>query len=317
VVYVEFLISFTCFFALFVCVVQLAIVATAKLVVQHAAVQAVRAAVVTIDDDPVFYDSGTRKHLESKGGDSAGDTSQRLAASALKTLGMELGHVPSGLGGGGTARLNRIRNAAYLPLSAISPTAEQVARWVPFATSIKPDLDAISVRHDIGDNPTMRIITGFGVYGRIGAAITFPKSPGSKELHPSSDVEFKDTDAVTVRVTYLLPCNVPLARDIVCRSIVGLTGIPEAVRSAVTALEDPGPESFKEAYQKWRAVPGALQNLTQDMKELMRAEWSYLQLAILTRLSERFVILSAEASLPNHGAPYKYYSELNEQGGVP
>ena len=77
VVYAEFLISFMCFFTLFVSAVQLSVVATARLVVQHAAVQAVRAAVVTIDDDPVFYEDGQRKHLETKGSGKGGSTASK------------------------------------------------------------------------------------------------------------------------------------------------------------------------------------------------------------------------------------------------
>ena len=148
-VYAEFLISFTCFFTLFMSAVQLSVVATAGLVVQHAAVTAVRAAVVTIDDNPAFYEDGQRKHLERKGSVKNSDTTEKMLELVTKAS----GHKPAGLGGRGTERLNRIRNAAYLPLSAISPTAEQVARWVPFATTVSPTLAERTLQADIGDLP--------------------------------------------------------------------------------------------------------------------------------------------------------------------
>lgn len=226
--------------------------------------------------------------------------------------------MPSGLGARGTERLNRIRNAAYLPLSVISPTAGQVARWVPFATTVSPELAERSIYDEIGDLPIMRVVTGFGVYGRIGAAITFPEAPPSKNLRNASDAVFGDREAVTVRVTYLLPCNVPLGRDLVCDNVVGLSGIPDAIRASADAITKPSLKSFEQVYNQWKKAPSQVKKLKQGMRELMRAEWASLQLGIITRMSERFIILTGEASLPNHGAPYKYYSELkSSQGGKP
>lgn len=54
-VYVEFLVAFLPLFIAFECLVQLAGLYTAKLVVRHAASTAVRAAVVVLDDDPQYY----------------------------------------------------------------------------------------------------------------------------------------------------------------------------------------------------------------------------------------------------------------------
>jgi len=55
-VYVEFLIAFMPLFVFFMSLVQLAYVSAAAIVVQHAAVMAVRAAIVVLPDDPVHYD---------------------------------------------------------------------------------------------------------------------------------------------------------------------------------------------------------------------------------------------------------------------
>lgn len=54
-VYVEFLIAFLPLLIFFECLVQYAGIVSAKLVVQHAAVSATRAAVVVLHDDPKHY----------------------------------------------------------------------------------------------------------------------------------------------------------------------------------------------------------------------------------------------------------------------
>lgn len=54
-VYVEFLIVFMPIFVMFMSLVQFAFVQTANLVTKHAAVQAARAAIVVLPDDPNFY----------------------------------------------------------------------------------------------------------------------------------------------------------------------------------------------------------------------------------------------------------------------
>jgi hypothetical protein len=55
-VYVEFLIVFLPMFVLFMSLVQFAFVEVANLVTKHAAVTAVRAAIVVLPDDPAYYE---------------------------------------------------------------------------------------------------------------------------------------------------------------------------------------------------------------------------------------------------------------------
>ena len=55
-VYVEFLLAFMPLFVFFMALVQLAFVSMANIVVKHAAVTAVRAAIVVLPDDPSAYD---------------------------------------------------------------------------------------------------------------------------------------------------------------------------------------------------------------------------------------------------------------------
>ena len=54
-IYVEFLIVFMPLFVMFMSLVQFAFLQTANLVTKHAAVQAARAAIVVLPDDPAFY----------------------------------------------------------------------------------------------------------------------------------------------------------------------------------------------------------------------------------------------------------------------
>lgn len=54
-VYVEFLIVFLPLFVMFMSLVQFAFVQVANLVTKHAAVQAARAAIVVLPDDPAYY----------------------------------------------------------------------------------------------------------------------------------------------------------------------------------------------------------------------------------------------------------------------
>ena len=63
-VYVEFLIAFLPLFSFFLCLVQLAMLQTANLVVKHAAVVATRAAVVILPDDPSRYSGATMNRAE-------------------------------------------------------------------------------------------------------------------------------------------------------------------------------------------------------------------------------------------------------------
>ncbi len=63
-VYVEFLVAFLPLFSFFLCLVQLAMLQTANLVVKHAAVVATRAAVVVLPDDPARYSGAAVNQVE-------------------------------------------------------------------------------------------------------------------------------------------------------------------------------------------------------------------------------------------------------------
>ena len=82
VVYLEFLLAFVPFFILFLCTAQLALVAQAALVVRHAALSAARQAVVSIDDDPAFYEGAPRKVLSEAGSNRTASAGPRVFSAA-------------------------------------------------------------------------------------------------------------------------------------------------------------------------------------------------------------------------------------------
>lgn len=76
-VYVEFLIAFMPVYVFFLCVVQLGLLFTVRLITEHAAVNAARAAAVVIGDDPKRYDNEAVNTLKPNG---KRDTAVRNAA---------------------------------------------------------------------------------------------------------------------------------------------------------------------------------------------------------------------------------------------
>jgi hypothetical protein len=66
-VYVEFLIAFLPVFTFFLCLVQLSLLFTVKVVTEHAAVNAARAAAVVIGDDPKTYNNEQKNVLVPNG----------------------------------------------------------------------------------------------------------------------------------------------------------------------------------------------------------------------------------------------------------
>jgi hypothetical protein len=209
----------------------------------------------------------------------------------------------------GCDRLERIRGAAYLPLSTLSPSYAQLASWFGDLLGAEDSKSGASVASAL-DAPWQRIVAGLA-YNRMAAAVTFPEKPGANELHDLADIAFADSGVVTVRVTYLYSCNVPIARDLVCGTLFDMTGLPKALHKTLSALEKPTLESVQAAYHTWSDdFPDEFAKFKRDMGELAQAEAFVGILPLLMRPSERFAVLRAEASLPNQGAGYQYASEL-------
>lgn len=287
VVYAEFLVAFVPFFLLFLAGVQLASIAEARVVVQHAASLAARAAIVRIDDDPAFYRDGQRKTLSAKGEGRGSERAEQLLEQVAKlpaSLGVRAEHGQQS----GSERLNCVRSAAYLPLASVSPSHEQVRAWFEGAFG--------GARHDLertlGEAPLLRALTGLALYARVASAVTFPKAAGSSALR-SFDKPWADDETVRVRVTYLFACNVPLVRMIACRALPS--------RSVTTR------DGWRSLFTTRASEPDPFQ---QGVAELGHAEWADMQRMLYALSSERFLALRGEAALPNQGAAYRYPSEL-------
>ena len=200
-VYVEFLLVFLPVFLLFLAVLELGFIYAGRLVVQHAATRAARAAVVIVDDDPAYYGGAPR------GSVNVGGSTTTPSPVEIFLTGTGLGAGASDPAGG--PRFRDIRSAASIPLLAIAPSAAQLN-------------DEDSVRTSIGLGPA-RASTGGQRYNAAALAVTFPTAPGAGSFRTT----FERDELVTVRVTYLLHCSVPLVPTLMCKQPAGLDLAPE------------------------------------------------------------------------------------------
>ncbi len=201
VVLLEFLVAFVPIWILFLCVVQLAFIAHADLMVKHSADAAARSAAVVLPDDPNEYGgepelSVSRNRASSSSLDHAllrvgpalwdGATSQAIATAVSGDPSVNLGR----------SRLNTIRLAAHVPLIPLAPTS--------LGRDPRP-----SIEESIGD---ARKLVSAAYYQSIGLAVTFP----------GLNRDVADGPEVTVRVDYAYQCMVPFARNILCASFDAL-----------------------------------------------------------------------------------------------
>lgn len=267
VVYVEFLIAFTPIFVFFLALVQLSLIGVARIVVQHAAVRGARAAVVVLDDDPARYDGAKRLDVRAPGRDDGRWD---------ETLDEQLGGTGDGSAGGtrrhryGGTRMRAIARAVHVPLAAITPEPQAALGELG---------GSASVGRALGDAPLLRLLYGLHHHAGLTTAITFPAAPGEKQLR---DGKLPADEPVTVRVTHLFLCSVPIARRLVCGSL-GWNLRARALRSAD-------------------------RNLAGILAELAHAPGAALHPA-LTLSGASFAVLQAEATLPAQVAPYRYRSE--------
>ena len=282
VVYVEFLLAFFPLLLLFFAVCQIALITSARLVVEHAAQSAVRSAIVMLDEPPSEFDNAPRGDL-SQGRPPSGTVAEEL----LKALGLDSGQAESGFalpdvaavagaiapfsGAGGAgqsgARMAPIRTAAYFPLLVLAPRPSTLS-----GTGAQSLGDALPK----GFEARMR----FGLaYSRAATVVTMHDAPGEEAL-AVEPIEPKAP--ITVRVTYFFQCGVPLVRALICDTLATLLAPAGGVVGA--------PPNKAAARLKLVESPGSLQ--------------------ALAGAGSRFVVLTAEATLPNQGA---HYYEREEQ----
>jgi len=255
VVYAEFLMAFMPIFVLFLGVIQLCFIGASSLVVQNAAMKGARAAMVVLPDDPFFYEGEDVLTLDF---DGTSDNS-KVTDGLTKTLGdagvdgptedESSGSIPglsaekytdSKSGGDktkseapevavGGPRLNLIRFATNVSLAPIAPPPQLLMAWMTdfanldsLAKSVGVSMPKVGIRTGaIGTSPVARFFSGLLVYNSMAAAINFPKEPGSSELlnAEGGTVVYEPDDLVTVRITYLYPCTVPIVSRWICQSI--------------------------------------------------------------------------------------------------
>ena len=266
-VMVETLIAFVPVFTLFLGIVQYVLLSVAQLVVHHAAVAGVRSASVVLDDDPKHYGGAEPLSIVDGSGDDASDPLNALASLLLTD-------VPSDSSSGSPnesveygARMAPIRNAVYAKLAGIVPArAQQTLEGDP----------GVSVLDGLGTAPARRLMQARH-YLPVTTAITFPRSPGATELFED---RVEPAGLLTVRVTHLTTCTVPLVNTIMCSTLASVLSSEQTAAAAAELQHAPAAQAQSNA---------ATENL-------------------------RVKVLQAEASMPLQAAPYPYASEQSEEG---
>ncbi|HKY34864.1 MAG TPA: hypothetical protein VJN18_02890 [Polyangiaceae bacterium] len=266
-VYVEFLLAFLPLFVLFLALCQIALLVAGKVVVRHAAFAAARSAIVVLDDEPLYYGDAPRGVLsETKSVEPTPPAAGGLA-NALSSLATSL--VPE-TGAAATpvtqrgARMRAIRGAALRPLSAIAPSAEAFLGGTGATLA-----DAV-----IRDPEEAK---GFAtVYADAAALVTLHRAAGVHEL--AAEPILHNTP-ITVRVTYLQLCGVPLVRNLICHQLGSLL-------DASTMLPGGKP--------------------TPTLRERLARAGAPAWLEAAADPAARFMAFEAEVTLPNQGALYEY-----------
>lgn len=266
-VYVEFLIAFLPLFVLFLALCQIALLVAGKLVVRHAAFAAARSAIVVLDDEPAYYGGAPRgvlsegKSVEPPASSGAGFVD--AFSSLAKSLVPETGAAAMPITQRG-ARMKAIRGAALRPLSAIAPTA------AAFLGGRSATLADAVARDPAGSRAFA------GVYADAAAFVTLHRAPGTHEL--ATEPILHDTP-ITIRVTYLQLCGVPLVRNFICRSLGTL------LDGTATSVTGATPPTLRERLTR-AGAPGWLEAAADP--------------------AARFMVFEAEVTLPNQGALYEY-----------
>jgi len=285
VVMIEMLIVMVPLLLTFLGVIQVSLLSVAHLVVRHAAQRGVRSAVVVLEDDPVRYGASPRGHLGAPSADSGPSETLRIRAEASSSL----EEMARALIERDPSRLNAIRAAVYLPLVVVAPSFWNVAS------------SDSSVRAVIDPGALSRLAGGL-TYNLVATAVTFPMAPGSASFRTH---DYGPTDEVTVRVTNLFKCEIPIVNAILCDSMLDLwTGLPvTAGGDAATATARGDWRGARDAVRDAQARKERLKSQEHAMQELKQVELPRVQ-KLLMLSGGRFTTIRAEATLPIQGARY-------------
>lgn len=311
--YVEFLITFIPIFLMFLGMVQMALMFAGGLAVQRAASAAARAAMVVLDDDPRHYGGEDRMTVEGTGGTPSAESA---ILDFLSSRG--LGGGESGGGSGppdvSGARLRAIRNAASIPLMAVSPTPGAIIQ----SSSEQSVASAIGSPSSALHMPASRAAFAL-LYNRAAMVVSFPDGPGSGGYVTSWEGgELSDgvPPQARVRVTYLFHCAVPLANKLMCSDALYLAFGSNASAAAAAArrvASGGSPWEAAETFMRERDTLSEREDRDSIPLEELRSQdaTSWLGLAIgvssiIGGPNPRFKVIAAEAQLPIHYANYEY-----------
>ncbi|MDP3276816.1 MAG: hypothetical protein Q8Q09_16570 [Deltaproteobacteria bacterium] len=313
--YTEMLVCFMPMFLMITCLIQMALMNVAHLMVQHAAVLAARAAIVVLPDNPACYD-GTEQNQLATG--ATGD--ENIIQSFLGSLGSRT-PIPSDFGGLGNLipagsrtgdasdpqnvfsqtnnRYMAIHSAASMPLMALAPTPLMLrSRTANIGQALAAG----------GPGALLARMGTALVYNRAGLAVTFLNNG----TYTNS---FGERDMVTARVTYAFNCGVPLARSVMCKDALGIRyPTADAVRRAVGGVLS-GPLTPGAVIGAVGAIRDAERSAAESdpgAAELRTAPNSAgLLIGMVT--GQRFAVVRGEASMPNQGAGYGYRNECGHR----
>lgn len=267
-VYVEFLLAFLPLFVLFLALCQIALLVASKVVVRHAAFAAARSAIVVLDDEPQYYADAPRGVLsETKSVEPPTSSAAAGLVGALSSLATSIvpetgaGAMPVTQRG---ARMRAIRGAALRPLSAMAPTAAAFlgGKGATLADAVTRDPEGAK---------------GFAtVYADAATLVTLHRAEGDHEL--AAEPILHNTP-ITLRVTFLQLCGVPLVRNLICHQLGSLL-------DASTPL--PGDKA------------------TPTLRERLARAGAPAWLEAAADPAARFMAFEAEVTLPNQGALYEY-----------
>ncbi len=205
VVYVEYLIAVMPLFTMFLCMVQLALMAESAILLHHAVNRAARSAIVVIREPANFVgaDNGQRPSNDNYADASTLDDLRKPTLQFMKGLEydgiFEGGASGYGSSASGPGRLFTIRAAAQMKMVSVAPHMKDLHA---------ADAGGSSIKFAIGNGQSLDDAASAGRYVRsaLGVDVTGPID-GSWDGNASS---------VSIRAEYLFPCMVPVAQTMLC-----------------------------------------------------------------------------------------------------
>ena len=174
--------------------------------------------------------------------------------------------------------MSAIRFAAIMRMLPFSPNPQSIAPQF-----LRGALDGLG---------TAGWIAGAAAYSYGATAVTFPEAPDSEKNRAS--LSWSDNEDVTVRVSYLAHCGIPIARFFMCDSGHSLFLGKDL---------DFYRRDFKGMVAANKRVTDSKKTIASNMSQGVGNRTFFLALLFS---GERFMVLSADATLPLNSAPYAY-----------